>query len=449
MKTQKKLFVLAAFILAASMVFAQTSMTSHSTQGLFGTDVDDFMNVNEWQNVQPKNIFGFLGYGAEGDEDINLGIAHQFKALYLGTYFEGKIPGWSKTTAANTTTTETDPAIANKTTTGKLLFGFGNIGVLADTSFTPKAGNQETWNSDTKTKTTANKFNLKINLTAGINLNANNKIFKISPRIGLDSEADKTQTITDGKLTSLNDASYHDLMIGTGFYHDFSKKDAVTQTIIAELDTSWRIYPKKTGATAASTTSTYGRMHNEITLAPAWQIAYEPEGKFAVKAVAGLETTLTFDRNYDYTLNSDTGKAYNGTRKYTNTLNFSPILMAGFTYMPISKLRFNLGMSFKPSTFEWKSTKTQTRNTATGEVTKTVTANDLKFATSDGTFTSSSGFTWFITENVTLDANWNIIQNLLNNTFKTQLTEGDGTSILDTVNKLVVHNIGFAVSVKF
>ena len=67
MKTQKKLFVFAVLLMAASLVFAQTSMTSYSTQGLFGTDVDDFMNVNEWQNVKPKNIFGYLAYNTEKD----------------------------------------------------------------------------------------------------------------------------------------------------------------------------------------------------------------------------------------------------------------------------------------------------------------------------------------------------------------------------------------------
>lgn len=61
MKIQKKLFIFAVLLMTASLVFAQISMTSYSTQNLFGTDVDDFMNVNEWQNVQPKNIFGFLG----------------------------------------------------------------------------------------------------------------------------------------------------------------------------------------------------------------------------------------------------------------------------------------------------------------------------------------------------------------------------------------------------
>lgn len=47
MKIQKKLFIFAVLLMTASLVFAQISMTSYSTQNLFGTDVDDFMNVNE------------------------------------------------------------------------------------------------------------------------------------------------------------------------------------------------------------------------------------------------------------------------------------------------------------------------------------------------------------------------------------------------------------------
>lgn len=101
MKIQKKLFIFAVLLMTASLVFAQISMTSYSTQNLFGTDVDDFMNVNEWQNVQPKNIFGFLGYGKTGKGSINLGLAHQFKPFYLGTYFEGQLNGWEKKKEAN------------------------------------------------------------------------------------------------------------------------------------------------------------------------------------------------------------------------------------------------------------------------------------------------------------------------------------------------------------
>jgi len=36
------------------------SMTDASSQGLFGTDVDDYLSVNEWSNVQPTKVFGFL-----------------------------------------------------------------------------------------------------------------------------------------------------------------------------------------------------------------------------------------------------------------------------------------------------------------------------------------------------------------------------------------------------
>ncbi|UTC67397.1 MULTISPECIES: hypothetical protein [unclassified Treponema] len=454
MKIQKKLFIFAVLLMAASLVFAQTSMTSHSTQELFGTDVDDFMNVNEWQNVKPKNIFGFLGYGKNGIGSINLGLAHQFKAFYLGSYFEGQIPGWSKVkdSTTSTTTTQTDN---EHLATGKLLFGFGNIGIMTDISYEPKPNNKVTWNSDTKVKQIDNLFKLDVKLAAGINLNSNNKVFKITPRLGLKSDIKKNRTITEGKLTSLTDENKFDLLIGIGFSHDFLKKDAVTHTIMADLDTEWRIFPKKTNYTDAlgvtSTTYTYGELHDKIKITPKYQIAYEPEGKFAVKAEAGLETNLSFekDMNYTKTINSLTGTttAYKTPREHKTNFSISPNIKAAFVYAPIKKLKFNFGLDFKVPSISLKTKKTETRD-ASGKVTKTVRNSTFEFITADGKFSATSGLTWLITENVVLDANWNIINNLFN-TFSSNLAEGSGTSILNTINKLVVHNIRFAVSVKF
>ena len=53
MKLLKKILVGAVFM-AAGFAFAQTSMMKRSTAGLFGTDVDDFMSVNDWSNVSRK-----------------------------------------------------------------------------------------------------------------------------------------------------------------------------------------------------------------------------------------------------------------------------------------------------------------------------------------------------------------------------------------------------------
>lgn len=454
MKIQKKLFVFAVLLMAASLVFAQTSMTSHSTQELFGTDVDDFMNVNEWQNVQPKNIFGFLGYGKTGKGSINLGLAHQFKAFYLGTYFEGQVNSWisKKETSGNT---ETSTSTQHKSN-GKLLFGFGNIGVMTDMSYQPKVGNKVSWTEATKTKQTDNLFKLDFNLIAGMNLNLNNKLFKISAKLGLESDIDKKTTKKDSKLTKFTDGSKYDLVINAGLSHDLSSKDGLTHTVLADLDTRWGIWPTKRDEEVLGGVTTtdykYGELKDIITLTPKYQIAYEPEGKFAFKAEAALGIGFDFDNEYNYTRRvvssgGDT-KTYNASRKYKTTLSLKPALKTAFTYAPVSKFKLNFGLGFNVPSNNWVFNKTETRDAGNGNVTKTDKDNTFTFNTNDGKFTASSGFTWLITENVTFDANWDIVDHLLK-TFSTDLTEGDGKNFWETVNKLVVHNIKFALSVKF
>lgn len=454
MKIQKKLFVFAVLLMAASLVFAQTSMTSHSTQELFGTDVDDFMNVNEWQNVQPKNIFGFLGYGKTGRGSINMGLAHQFKAFYLGTYFEGQVNSWisKKETSGNT---ETSTSTQHKSN-GKLLFGFGNIGVMTDMSYQPKVGNKVTWTEATKTKQTDNLFKLDFNLIAGMNLNLNNKLFKISAKLGLESDIDKKTTKKDSKLTKFTDGSKYDLVINAGLSHDLSSKDGLTHTVLADLDTRWGIWPTKRDEEVLGGVTTtdykYGELKDIITLTPKYQIAYEPEGKFAFKAEAALGIGFDFENEYNYTRRvvssgGDT-KTYNAARKYKTTLSLKPALKTAFTYAPVSKFKLNFGLGFNVPSNNWVFNKTETRDAGNGNVTKTDKDNTFTFTTNDGKFTASSGFTWLITENVTFDANWDIVDHLLK-TFSTDLTEGDGKNFWETVNKLVVHNIKFALSVKF
>ena len=93
MKLVKKIVMGAAVaITAAGLAVAQSSpmpleatedlspqsMTSISTAELFGNDVDDFMNVNEYQNVEPEHLFGYLGFGKTGSGTVQLGLAHQF-----------------------------------------------------------------------------------------------------------------------------------------------------------------------------------------------------------------------------------------------------------------------------------------------------------------------------------------------------------------------------------
>ena len=79
---------------------------------------------------------------------------------------------------------------------------------------------------------------------------------------------------------------------------------------------------------------------------------------------------------------------------------------------------------------------------------KTERGNAFEFKTGDGEFKASSGFTWLVTENVTIDANWDIMANLFESgKFKTKLKNSDNFWI--TVNKMLVHKVGFALSFKF
>ena len=487
MKTQKKLFVFAVLLMAASLVFAQTSMTSYSTQGLFGTDVDDFMNVNEWQNVQPKNIFGFLGYNTVdpdksitdatqkvGDGALNLGLAHQFKAFYLGTYFEGQLNGWKNTPSGSESLPLNPPPAVTPVDTplhkanSKLLFGFGNIGIMTDISYQPKMGNKTELAGDTKT--IYDKFILDVNLIAGMNLNANNKLFKISPYLKLKSNLDNKTEKKNGKLDTFNaNNSEYTLSIGSGFSHDLSSKDGLTHTVMADLDTIWKIHPVKTQVTSGGTSVDYEygalgtlntvlspgiKKDSGIIITPKYQIAYEPEGKFAFKAEADLGIGLYLAKDWDYKQETISGvkqsKRYNPSRQHDTTLSLKPELKAAFVYTPVSKFKLNFGLGFECPSVDWAFTKTETRNPNTGKVTGTSKNNVLTFNTNDGKFSASSGFTWLITENVTLDANWNILNTLIGNDFSTDLdSTGSFNAFWGNINKLVFHKIGFALSVKF
>lgn len=456
MQTTKKL-VLIVLVLSTvfATVFAQTSMTSSSTQSLFTTDVDDFMDVNEWHNVMPKKFFGFVGFGLSGKDLVEVGVSKQFKKVYVGTYFTGQPILWDSKTQIDNNGKKiiTTKTIGESKTDASVLVGFKNIGIKGKFYFQPKAGNQYIKNEGAKTKTSNNKFELGWDLIGGMNINGpKNRLYKTAARIALFSDVDKNQTLTDGELTALtNNNTYHRLEIGGGVGFDFWQKNDVTQNLILGLHTDWTIYPKKTGydGVTQATIHTVGRLKDTFTLTPIWTISYEPEGKFAFKAEAGMPVKFHFENNDNYTesvTSASTTTTYNTSRKYNFNLRFEPNLKGAVTWKPFSKLRFNFGAKFTIPEFGWTTVKTETRNAANGSVTATNKKIDWDFG--GGDFGVTSGFTLFATNKITVDTEWDILQNLFNNEFVTQLTEGDVQSIWDTANKLFVHNIRFAVSVK-
>ena len=75
------------------------------------------------------------------------------------------------------------------------------------------------------------------------------------------------------------------------------------------------------------------------------------------------------------------------------------------------------------------------------------TVNSLvyNFNTADGKIALASGFTWFITQNVTFDATWSLTGDLLKG-FGHQLEKNK--NIWETVNKVLVHDVYFMLSAK-
>ncbi|MFC2420055.1 MAG: hypothetical protein ACFNOL_03125, partial [Treponema maltophilum] len=260
MKLLKKILVGAVFM-AAGFAFAQTSMMKRSTATLFGTDVDDFMSVNDWSNVQPKNMFGYLGYGQSGQSNIELGLSRMFNPFYMGAWFGGRVEWTSKTETDNNgkntltnKTNETDGA------EGKVIFGINNLGFLADVRFKPNTGNSYTKTDATNTEVSSNKFEFDTTIRAGMNLPVGEMLFKTSGAIGLRSKAIKDETKTNGTVTALTDTGYTILDIDAGVSFDFYKKGAITQNAAFALDTDWTFFAVDTGVNVKS----FGKIKNVI-----------------------------------------------------------------------------------------------------------------------------------------------------------------------------------------
>jgi hypothetical protein len=144
------------FVAAALPLSAQESNSSKATAGLFGTDVDDYLDVHGWSGVELEKYFGFAGYeGLHRNLPVlGLGYARQFGGLYVGAYYTGNAaasgrfsdPNWifgnnvdeeeivasydpsGQPTTTTTTTTYNGSSIFSYNTV-KALFGFAGMGI--------------------------------------------------------------------------------------------------------------------------------------------------------------------------------------------------------------------------------------------------------------------------------------------------------------------------------
>jgi hypothetical protein len=130
------LAVLIAPAISAPAISAQESNTLKASYGIFGTDVDDYMDVNNWKGVSESfdKGFGFVGGGRDAAAAPNAGgfqggYATKLGGLYLGLFLDGQV--WK---GQGTDVFDDENKRQDTTDTGRL-FVDGYYGVLLGGGF--------------------------------------------------------------------------------------------------------------------------------------------------------------------------------------------------------------------------------------------------------------------------------------------------------------------------
>jgi|GEM_PF-3290475 len=394
MKKLQKLLFGVAFTLAVAAVGAQTSKTFSATSGTFKTDVDNFMDVNNWSTVNPKNLFACSGLYSTG---LDLGFAKQFhnkkNNFYLGAYYNGNL--WGDTTS------ESDKNGDNKTNTDNAdnefdaFFGFGLWGIKLSTSFS----NNKTVKTVTTTTTTNDYSDFSIGLSAGTTLKT--KKMDLTPYASINFynngykeivESDSPTETTDNSVGTLS------FNLGTGI--PLKSNKTIKQALNIPLTLSFNTYPKyyKEGNNHSTTIE---ESNFTLNFEPSYFVETKPADNVSVNAKATLPIYFsTFHKgNTESVLNGTTTKTEGD---YTfNKFTLYPRLNAGLQYTVKPEkfiINFGLGVSLPSFTLSVEEDK---KSDPTTKKTNTKTNNASTLVT--------SGFTYFFTKNICADTYMSIL----------------------------------------
>jgi hypothetical protein len=154
-----------------------TSNQKQATANVFGTDVDNYMDVNYFGGVGFDKWFGYIGYNTT-DNLLNLGYATKLKGIYLGTWYEGNVVSFTGTPRKSVQVTY--PA----TTTG-----FNPTEVLTTTSWNNA---RVTSNNELHALIGLGNMGIRVGFWEGLTTNMYDK----SPNVNLVKTENKTTGIT-------------------------------------------------------------------------------------------------------------------------------------------------------------------------------------------------------------------------------------------------------------
>lgn len=426
-----------------------SSYTDATTSGVFGTDVDDFMDVNSYTNVQPEKFFGFLGYNYDDTYNtgvgFNFGFAKQFKPFYLGYWFGGTVDGFTMesvfddTDKANKTDYEYN-AEASRSYTGAVLLGFDKFAVKTSMLYNPKDGkgyySKLEPDSGDSTIKSADTYEIYFDVQVGL-------ATKLAPHfeIGLDSWVEKAYDNSNGTV----DKSFYDLYLRGGITKDLKSNDDIfTHSWDFDLDTRWRIKPIVQNENDDGSDENIGEANNLIQLSATYNVELTATDKLTLGASIGLPLKFGMIWDPEYTKAIKGDKVY-GNRNISTDILFVPTLDFGVQYAAVpNKFQLNAGTNIEIGTIGWNIDATQFRKSDSSSVDSTSTDVTFGYNSEDFSTSWTCGFTAFFGKNVTLDASYNILEDLTNNS----IDYSSKNDIWETAQAIFVHKLEFLVTVK-
>lgn len=455
-----KKVVLALFTLTLfGMAFAEqpgtsASKKSESTQGLFKTDVDNYYDLAAWDSVKPENAFGFLGYDTSIG-GINFGLAHQFKAVYVGYYFGGALDeikltsskteaGGSTTTTKKKETTSLAGAPAGTFDTG-LLFGFGNMAIRAAIHY--EAEKDEITEVENPDSINRDK---KYNITPSVDFAMKSKLKDwdavYSGNLAFGFDIDETYAEVGGVKNFTDDSKYI-LYVGAGMDLEKSDKKFTHNVAVAMMNKIY-IMPSDISATADVVASQEGRGAYDLILTPAYELTYPASKNLTLKFGATAPINISFEseeEKYSYS-NGATGYKASTTSEFSFSTQAQ--LRAGLVYQWKPNFALNAGIGIAAPKIAMTNTTTKAQNITTGDTTSETSTFAFELTDTVAYCSWSSGFTFTPAKGIVIDASYRILANILGDDFETDFAQGTGTSIWNNFNKAIVHNIAVEVSVK-
>lgn len=439
----------------ADIIGSPSSFTKVSTFNLFGTDVDDYLDVNSWSNVEPKKIFGYFGYNIGTNTNLNFGVAKQLKKVYLGTFFTGELSSFSTNASSNdadgadksSSTLKSDDI--NAFTVGALLGFANNIGAKFSVYYKPTSINNsdKTDSNDKKYSSYADNFVIYPEFVIGTVFNKEK--FTLTPHatLSLDSKVNITTTNNDG-TKSVTDSSVYILNLNAGTGIGFPVKDGVKTDIDLDASTAWSLYALETANNDGKKTVVFGHVDNGLKLEGKYTIGFNPLKNLSVKLRCELPLDFAFHSDPEYT-DVDGTKSYAALRKNSTIINVQPDFKVALQYALLkNKVFFNAGFDFNVPTLNWTIDRNETKDEST--VKSTAWSNSFQFKTADMNYALNCGFTALLGSKVTFDANYNILGNIFggSNTVKTSNLFASGESIWNAPGKIFGATFQFLLTLK-